>query len=127
MMKSMLIGIIMGIIKSIMNIMMLGIIMGMMKSIITKMIIMSVMRSIMNMIRLGIRRMIRLGIRRMISSRNKIIRRKRLEMGRLEGINIRLISFITISMAIHNLITFHHSPYHLQLYSSYHQYYQISS
>lgn len=79
MMKSMLISIIMGII--------------------TKMIIMSIIKSIMNMMKLG--------IRRMISSNNKIIRRKRLEMGRLASITTRLISPITISITIHILITFH--------------------
>lgn len=107
MMKSMLISIIMGII--------------------TKMIIMSIIKSIMNMMRLGIRRMIgmviiimknmniiimiksriRLGIMKIMSSKNKIIRRKRLKRRRVMGISARLISPITISITIHILITFH--------------------
>lgn len=81
--------------------MLISIIMGMMKSIITKMIIMSIIRSIMNMIRLGIR----ISIMRVKSSKNKIIRMMRLEMGRLMRLFVRLNS-ITISITIHILITF---------------------
>ena len=68
--------------------MLISIIMGMMKSIITKMIIMSIIRSIMNMIRLGIR----ISIMRVKSSKNKIIRMMRLEMGRLTSLSARRIS-----------------------------------
>lgn len=54
--------------------MLISIIMGMMKSIITKMIIMSIIRSIMNMIRLRMR-----GIRsKVMNSKNKIIRNRRM-------------------------------------------------
>ena len=64
--------------------MLISIIMGMMKSIITKTIIISTMR----MIRLRMR-----GIRsKVMNSKNKIIRRKKLEMGRLASITTRRIS-----------------------------------
>lgn len=127
--------------------MLIIIIMGMMKSIITKMIIMSIIRSMIGIMMFGIRRMIgmviiimknmniiimiksriRLDIMKIMSSKNKIIRRKRLEMGSENVCSTCRISPITISITIPNLITSHHLPEHHQLYASYHQYYQISS
>lgn len=69
--------------------MLISIIMDIIMSIITKMIIMSIIRSIMNMMMLGIR----ISIWRIRSSKNKIIRRKRLEMERVTGISARRIPY----------------------------------
>lgn len=87
--------------------MLISIIMGMMKSIITKMIIISIIRSIIR----SIMNMIRLGIRRMISSKNKIIRRKRLEMGRMNICSTcRISPIISITIPQSHLIPHYFSP-----------------